>query len=832
VTRRRWRHRGIAVAVIAGVSAIANAALPGDLQAEPPVIEIVQPLGTVGSGSGTVRNYGVSAGTITEILADGACSTTGITAQGDPNAMFSVPPNGAANIRGYCPAGASYGIRRCLQHMMNGPTTMGDVTVLCSTANGLTLTGPATLTVPDAVVNTTGSTTMVTITNPLPNPTLTGASIQVGDQEGDFTIGAPCFQDGLGCDATFVTLGDAFDISVTCTPKSLGLHTAPLYVVASNGARLATPVMLSCNGTAPMGTSPAISTNQSSVMLMQAVNAGSASTTVRLSSAGDLTLDISSIQITGADWSVSVTAPCMSLPAGCSLAPTEFVDATVVFSPSVLGTRNGNLVINSSDPGQPVLTIPLYGTGQGAVLVPDTALGLPPMLDLGGVPVGFQTTSTFTLRNDGDLALDPVNLSTTGVFSLATTQTTIAAASPATLSVTCTPTSVGDFSSAIVVDAPNAVTGSPLSIMVRCQGTSGSFYAMPASVQLGEIRVNTPAVRRSIMLLSVGPTLDISSGPTLANAIAGMSVTAAAPTPFSPLAPGVFELEVLATVDADLANTIAVATITGGSIEIPVTGQVVTPDVEVPAAILAGSFCVGQSTMPTTTKLDASGTASIMLPTRPVMAAGAGSPFQVSYTSPVMYPYRLAAGASASVEITPLRQTMPGMRSDALVWATDSPGETAAQTTVTAEFIADGGAVAPQTIDFGGKPLRQAAEPHLIRIQNCGTEPMALLGATVTPSDEFRDLSPEPLPALLQPNQLATMTVGFVPRRVGSRMGLVTIESSKGPLNVTLLGTGLGDPGITGEPISFYACDCATSDPSGAWPAVLVIVALRRRRRR
>jgi uncharacterized protein (TIGR03382 family) len=592
------------------------------------------------------------------------------------------------------------------------------------------------------------------------------------------------------------------------------------------------PVMVSCNGLDDPGMAPAISADETSVMLAHEVNNGSASTTIRITSVGAAALEISSIQITGADWSVSVTAPCMSLPAGCSLEPTEPIDATVAFTPTVLGTRNGNLVINSNDPTQPVLEIPLYGLAQGAVLVPDDALGTIPMLDLGSVPVGFPTTSMFTLRNDGDVALDPVTLSTTGVFSLGTTQTTIAASSVEELEVTCTPTAVDVFTSEIVVTAPNAVTGSPLHIMVRCEGTSGSFFAMPSSLQLGEIRVGSPTVQRTVILESIGPALDITSGPTLANAIAGMSVTPATPAMFSMLQPAEFEVEVIATADVDLANTISIATDTGGSIDIPVTGKVVTPDVDVPVSIMVGSFCVNQSTQPTTTKLEANGTASIDLPTRPVMEAGASSPFQVGYTSPVMYPYRLPAGGTATVEITPLRQPTAGTKTDQLVWATDSPNETSPKTMVTAAFIADGGAVAPQTVDFGGWPLRASADPRLIRIQNCGSEPMALLGATIVPSGEFRDVSAEPLPAMLQPNQLATLTVGFTPTRVGSRMATVTIDSSKGPLNVMLLGNGLGDPGTTGESISFYACDCATGDPTGAWPAALVIVMLRRRRRR
>ena len=77
--------------------------------------------------------------------------------------------------------------------------------------------------------------------------------------------------------------------------------------------------------------------------------------------------------------------------------------------------------------------------------------------------------------------------------------------------------------------------------------------------------------------------------------------------------------------------------------------------------------------------------------------------------------------------------------------------------------------------------------------------------------------------------EIATVVVGFMPTRTGPRTGTLTISSSEGDLIVTLTGVGLGD-----EPdkTSFYACDCTTSNPAGAWPALVVVLVLRRRRRR
>ncbi|MEO7095391.1 MAG: choice-of-anchor D domain-containing protein, partial [Polyangiales bacterium] len=407
----------------------------------------------------------------------------------------------------------------------------------------------------------------------------------------------------------------------------------------------------------------------------------------------------------------------------------------------------------------------------------------------------------------------------------------IGASSIRTITVGCTPTAAQVFTGQLEITAPNALTGSPISVLVKCTGTSGSLYATPSTIQLGEVRTGSPRVTQIVALKTAGGPLTITSPPALSPSVADVSVTAPSSNMITLAAPSTFDLNVDATADHDIATSIAV-TASGDSLAIPVTGKVVTAKIAYPESINLGSFCVNQSTTGAGARLSATGTATIGLATQPVMNKMSSSPFQLSYTSPVSYPYSLPPNQSAMVEVTPLRQMAKGVQTDDVVWTTDVSGEAAPRTTVTAAFIADGGAIAPQLADFGPVMVKTIGDPKVIKIQNCGMEPMSLSGPDISPGGEFSDDSAIQLPDTLAPNAIATINVKFKPTKVGTRMATLTVSSSKGPLVVNLLGVGIAAPGTTPDSTSFYACDCTTSHPTDAWPAVLVVLVLRRRRRR
>ena len=573
------------------------------------------------------------------------------------------------------------------------------------------------------------------------------------------------------------------------------------------------------------------------VALTQDVLGGPAMEVVTVSNIGTLPLAISAITHTGdAAWSFVAGAPCTT--GTCSLAVGASFTLTVVFDPSAIGMHDAAIQITSKAPTSPA-TITLTGLGQGATLALASELGAPPTLDLGPVPVGVTVQRSLQLRNDGNVDLVGVALALSpaaGPLALLTpSPTTITASGTRDVEITCTPASAGPITGTLAIAAPTAVTGSPLTIDITCTGTTGALYAVPSLVELDEIRVGSTPRAVTVELRTTGTVLTITGDPALATSPPGLAVTAPDVRTINPSTPARFSVEINPTVEADLATTISV-TATGPAgtetLEVPVTGRVVVARVDAPAEVAAGSFCVGQATTAVEAGLTATGSGRVWLPTQPVLARMATSPFQLTYTAPVAYPYQLPASARATLQVTPLRQMTAGEQADELVWTTDVDGQEGVTTRVVASFLQDGGAITPQLIDFGGITVGGTAPTRLVRIQNCGTEPITLVPPMFAPGGEFLDVSTTPLPASLAPLQLATRQIGFTPRQRGPRIAALTVASSKGPLLVQLRGDGLVDPARTRDTTSFYAC--SATGPASAAPLVLTLLALvgRRRRRR
>jgi MYXO-CTERM domain-containing protein len=255
-----------------------------------------------------------------------------------------------------------------------------------------------------------------------------------------------------------------------------------------------------------------------------------------------------------------------------------------------------------------------------------------------------------------------------------------------------------------------------------------------------------------------------------------------------------------------------------------------------------GSFCVGEPTATALVSLTASGTASVALPSAPVMALGDASPFQLTPVAPSVFPYALLAGARATANVTAKRQAVAGTMTDDVAWSDDVPGDQMPHTTVMATFIDDGGAISPGSVDFGSAAI-YLSEPtaQIITIQNCGTQAMSLAAPTISPAGQFFTVGT--LPQQLLPAQSATFSVGFGPVAVGDFTATLSVPKTIGtdttPLQVMLTGEGVittpqGDDAGPGTHETHTGCGCQTDgrgDPLGVL-AVLAALALSARRRR
>lgn len=838
---RRWLSRGVAVAIVAGAAVAAYAVGTGDIVANPEVT-VITITSTTGTGTGTTMLENTTTGITYSVL-------VGSDASCDPALMFSVvggnpiaiSPATMRSVSLTCPARGSAAMRRCLYHATNNNNgnALTDFMNVCLYGSTSTLAPQQTSL--DFGSVTVGNNAMMQVDlqhNGTAAQLITRVYLQTSDLAGNFQLGAPCNPDAPFCDEDIAAVlsGDTLPVQVKCTPQTPGLHTARLYVGTNTFQLLSQPVTLTCTGIA--ASVPVLGLSPTSVDLPTPieVTSGTAATVVHLTNAGGGTLSLNDVRTvdvdTGAaiDWSYTASGECTGIiTSACSLEAGEQVDINLTFDPSAIGRRRATLLVSYNDGIDRTKEIPLDGIGLGATL--DVVGGARP-LAFGSVPIGKSSTVDFDLVNRGNRDITAQLSLTPAIPAFSLSPATSAVVTPTaakTISLTCTPTSANQFMTTVAVQAMDAFTGSPVSLSTTCEGSTLALYSNPTALNLGEIRKGSGAVHQMLQLLSATASpLTIVGQPSLETANASVTVGAVS----QQTTPATFELTInpMNLPEGQLTFTIVVSDSDGELLRIPVSGRVVAASYEFAPSVDLGTFCVNQPTTSSNVSLASDGTATITL-TQPTLDKSP-SPFQLTPTSPPQYPTTLAAGATATVAITPQRQSTVGTLEDTLTWHTDVEAEQAAPSTITARFIDQGGAIAPPALDFGKVTVHLYAEDgQRVVVQNCNPTPLQLDPPMIkTP---FRIDSPT-FPSMLNPNETATFSVGFHPTRIGVVTDTLRITSPQlagSSLEVTLIGEGTApmtlppDAGSGGvEDTSFYACSCRSSRPGGLLPILIAIM--------
>jgi hypothetical protein len=839
---KRYVTRLGSLAIVLGAAVAAYAVGNGDIRANPEV-QVITIAAVTGSGSGTTTLENTTTATTYSVL-------VGSDATCDPALMFSVAggnpvaiaPATMRTVNLTCPPRGSAAMRRCLYHATNNSnaTPLADFMSVCLYGSAQTLAPQQTALAFGSVA--VGDTAMLPLE--LRNngtAAITRVYLQTSDLAGNFQFSTPCNPDAPFCDEDIsaVAAGANVSLQVKCTPQSPGAHTAQVYVGTNTFQLLAQPVTLTCTGTS--AAVPVLGVNPPSIDLPAPVEVmnGSATTNVHLTNAGGGTLVINDVRTvdvdTGAsiDWPYVASGECSGpITSACSLDGGEQVDLTVTFDPTKIGRRRATLLISYQDTIDRTREIPLDGTGLGATLF--TASG---SLAFGQVPVGRASTIDLPLANHGNrdiTAMLSLTAATTPPFSLVPASSIVVSPNvERTIAVTCTPAAAGDFGTTVVAQAMDALTGSPVNVATTCEGTTLPVFANPTALNLGEMRKGGGLVQRTIQVLSTGATQTFATQPRLENA--NTSITLG--TFSQAMTPASFDISInpAELPEGQLSVTIVVETNAGDTLEIPVLAKVVVASYESAATVDVGTFCVDQPTTPSNLSLVSDGTATIAL-TQPTLGQ-LPSPFSLATSSPTSYPSALAPGATATVSLTPKRQTAVAQIADTLTWHTDVEDEQNALTMVTARFIDQGAAIAPPVLDFGGVTVHIYSEDgQRVVIQNCNPTPLQLDPPMIrTP---FQIDSPT-FPSMLNPNETATFSVGFHPTRIGVVMDTLRITSPQlpgSPLMVTLVGEGIApeqmmpDAGDTkpGDPGS---CGCTSSQPGGLVAIVIALVFVLRPRR-
>ncbi|WP_286715734.1 choice-of-anchor D domain-containing protein [Marinobacter sp. tcs-11] len=242
------------------------------------------------------------------------------------------------------------------------------------------------------------------------------------------------------------------------------------------------------------------------------VQAGlSAQQSVTITNTGNTGLGLSNIFIDGTDADVfTVTNQC-----GSSLAPEASCAVDVTFAPSTEGTRNATLTIESTDPENESVSVPLSGKG---TLAPTPEISVTPeSVDLGRVLSGTSATAQVTVDNNGNAALQIDSITLTGAnaadFIQTNDCTTVAAGESCTVDLNYTAGAPGVSNATLVVrsnDPETAETSVSVTAESYEEPTGGSELELLLGLQ-GSTLIN--ATGGTLPLNgSIATLLDIASG--------------------------------------------------------------------------------------------------------------------------------------------------------------------------------------------------------------------------------------------------------------------------------------------------------------------------------
>jgi hypothetical protein len=285
-------------------------------------------------------------------------------------------------------------------------------------------------------------------------------------------------------------------ISVTFTPAAVGAVSGTLSIT-DNASGSPRTVVLSGVG---LG---AVTTLSSPSLLFadQSLGTSSAPQAVILSNSGNAPLTISSIAATG---DYAQTSNCASpLDAGA------FCTISVTFTPATVGGLNGTLSVTDNASGSPH-TVALNGVGLGPV-----ATFSPSTLHFVGQPVGTTTSPQNTsIGNSGNVPLTISHILVTGGF--AQTNDCLAPLAPeayCTISVTFTPTAVGDATGTVAI--ANDAAGSPHTVALDGIGLGPVVSLSAPTLNFEDQALGTTSAPHSVTLGNSGNTPLSISGITV-----------------------------------------------------------------------------------------------------------------------------------------------------------------------------------------------------------------------------------------------------------------------------------------------------------------------------
>ncbi|HEU4402428.1 MAG TPA: choice-of-anchor D domain-containing protein, partial [Candidatus Polarisedimenticolia bacterium] len=503
---------------------------------------------------------------------------------------------------------------------------------------------------------------------------------------------------------------------------------------------------------------------------------------VMIGNAGDTTVTLQSIALgAGTSGAFSVVA---APPTPSPLAVGGHVTLTVRYAPAGSGLDTGSLTVLSTGAD---VTVPLSGTGVRA------ELSVTPLaIDFGGVVAGQEATRPATIRNSGTAPLEVTSVApgpgTSPDFALVSvpaTPFTLAPGQETGLTVRYAPHGGGDDSGSIEI--LSAVGSASISLTGR--GLIAVLAVEPAQLDFGNVLAGAsrtlPFEIRNTGTAPLGVT-----GLALGLGTSGDFALVSPPgTPFT-IDPGMARS--VAVIYAPLAggpDSGQVEVHTGaGDATVSLSGAGVAPEIDLtPGSVTFGNVMVGD-TLTRPVGIANSGTADLTVSA--IALATGGSP-DITLRDLPHLPLVLAPGSGVVVTLAYTPGEV-GPDTASLEIGSDALGIPAVQVPISGNGVMAELALQPNALVFSNVRVGQTLQLDFA-IRNSGTADLTVGGVALSAatSPELTLVAPPALPFTLAPGQERLVTVRYAPVDAGGDAGTVLIETSAGPGQVDLSGSGI-----------------------------------------
>jgi len=559
---------------------------------------------------------------------------------------------------------------------------------------------PTQMTFGSVVLGQTSTAQTLTVTNS-GQAGLTGVSIST---TGSFALA------GNLCAATLAA-GASCTTGVEMTPVTTGIQSGTLTILTTSTGVAPAVVPLTGNGipSGSLTTAPAVLSFGSLT-----VGQTSAAQSVTLSNTGATTLAGLTFQVAG-DYSLAQNQ------CGTQLASGTSCTFTVIFSPSLPGTRIGSVTIHSTAAGFTPVVEGLTGTG-----IPTAQLVVTPArIAFGTVEVGSNSAAMpVTVSNPGTGTLMGLSIATVAPFSVGSGScgTSLAAGGSCSVPVTFAPR-VGGLQSGTVL-----VSTSSLGVAAGQVTLSGTGQA-PASLSLSPATL--PFASTTIGKSSAGQIVTVSNPGAVALSGLSLGVTGVAARDFAIVSSGCgktlvaggscsmavsFAPTVAGGRQAFLTATSTSAGVVPASATLDGTGLTPASLLAAPVSLSFAATLIGSTSATQLVTVKNSGGTGIT-----DLVVGVTGEFLLDPIKTTCKPV-LAAGASclAGAVFAP---TSGGSQTGLMTASSALSGATAATTALSGTGALPPGILTspPALVQFGTTGVGQAGQPVTVTVTNSGT---------------------------------------------------------------------------------------------------------------